>query len=91
MSAPAITLYRHAGSWILDMSQAERADDIRTIMGTDQIPSPFTSWAPAETVLSAIGARNPGHAIMLLDTPDHVSDRTRVQPHTCVKGLAVRS
>lgn len=66
---PTITLYRTTTAWIADMSRAEGADDIRRLMGTDQIPTPYTAAADPERVRRGVAQCNPNHAVTIWADP----------------------
>ena len=57
----SITLFKSRGSWIARFDDPE----VIAIMGTCDIPTPFTDQVSAGTVAEEIGRRNPGCTIIV--------------------------
>ena len=62
---PRITLYTYRATWMADMGQATDADEIRRLLGTDQIPTPYTTAMDWREVQRHVETRNPGHAVLV--------------------------
>ena len=56
-----ITLAVRDGTWHATFTDPE----IRRLFGTDTLPTPYTSRAPAETVLAEVSRRNPDSVVTL--------------------------
>ena len=53
------------GTWMADMSSAADAQHIADLMGTTQIPTPFSRGADWRTVQTAIAERNPADDVVV--------------------------
>ena len=72
-----ITLYRTATCWMADLSRAEGADDVRRVMGTDQIPTPYTAAADPERVRRDVAQRNPNNVVHIYADPAEYAQEGR--------------
>ena len=59
-----ITIYRAGGTWIADMSRSRRGREMKRLLGTTQVPTPYRDQTNGATVALALITRNPGHTII---------------------------
>jgi hypothetical protein len=61
-----LTLYKAGGCWVM----TDPRPDVRSLFGTDTLPTAWTDRAPVETVRAEIQRRNPGCVVEVRPSRD---------------------
>lgn len=61
-----IRVWRSNEAWMVDWSSHDNGKAIRSLFGTDQLPTPFRPSADPELVREAIATRNPEATVSLM-------------------------
>jgi hypothetical protein len=60
-----LRLFRQDGSWVVDHTYSQDAQEIRRLFKTTILPTPYLSSMPVEDVLTNLQKLNPDHLIIV--------------------------